>query len=229
MCFSAKLPKKKKKNFFNNSIDTGPLLPKRRLSRMLPKAESAENLIYFRAQSLPHLLALIVHPPKDFVPQGTSLVVIDSISAPFPSYFPNTTELRARASSSTSTTTSTTQPSRYMEKSQTQWLINRKWNVMGDLATSLAKLAATCDLAVLVLNQTHTRIRGQRRAILSPAVAGRPWEAGIHARIVLYRDLDRGGDRFAEVIKRAGKVLPVRLEDNVVPFLIREVIYMSQE
>ena len=101
---------------------------------------------------------------------------------------------------------------------------------MGDLATSLSKMAASSsnDLAVLVVNQTHTKfIRGGPRggAILSPAVAGGSWEAGIYARIVLYLDLlpALGKVRFAEVIKRCGKTLSVRLEENVVPFLIGEV------
>lgn len=108
---------------------------------------------------------------------------------------------------------------------------------MADLAAKLTKFAASYHLAALVLNQTHTRIRGQPRPILSPAIAGGSWETGIHARIVLYRDMfpvsafDSNNTtgfvtnkvRFAEVMKKSGKVLPVRLEENIVPFLIQEV------
>jgi len=193
----------------------------------------AQRLVYFRAQSLPHLLALLLHPPRGFPPEGTSLLVVDSVSAPFPSYFPNATEVKARLAQSKA-------PTDKNSAQQLQWLLNRKWNVAGDLASQLSRLAASHSMAVLLLNQTHTKIRGQPRPTLSPAVAGGAWEAAVHARVVLYRDWPAAESeimrrsmrthafavrnvRFAEVLKRRGKGLAVRADENIVPFFIEAV------
>lgn len=249
--------------FIDDRTDTGSPLPKPRLEKMLRKklAESTRNtssqstapttvdemiqkLTYFRSQSLPHLLALILHPPQSFPGEGTTLLIIDSISGPFPSYFPNPLELRSRLFSSQD-------GGKNLDKSQIQWLMNRKWNVTGDLANQLTKLAVTFRLAVVVVNQTQTRIKGLPRAILSPALAGSVWESDVYARVGLYRDLtlpvslsvaanaNEDNDkcvvdldlstnkiRFAEVMKRGGKPLTSRLEENIVPFIIKMVRYI---
>lgn len=182
------------------------------------------NLVYFRAQSLPHLLALLVHPPKNFPPEGTALLVIDTISGSFPSYFPNVTELKSRLSQG-----------KIADNQQLQWLLNRKWNVTSDVGSHLTKLAAINRMAVLVLNQTHTKIKGQPRPTLYPALAGGSWEAAIYSRVVLYRDWpepemyeDMDGFsarkvRFAEIMKRSGKVQNMRNEDDIIPFFIEDV------
>ncbi|KAB8224992.1 P-loop containing nucleoside triphosphate hydrolase protein [Aspergillus novoparasiticus] len=206
-------------------IDTGSPLPNVRLASMLKKSPDAtssdlpedpiKNLIYFHARSLPHLLALLIRPPKGFPPEDAKLLVIDSVSGLFPSYFPNPSELKSRLPQSGIT-----------DKMQIQWLMNRKWNVTSDLGNQLVKLAATHGLAILLVNQTHTRIRGQPRATLCPVLAGGTWENSVHARIAIFRDFlpeDEGnskGIRFAEVMKRAGKTLSLRLDENIVPFKI---------
>lgn len=182
--------------------------------------DPVKNLVYFRAQSLPHLLALLMHPPKGFPSDDTTLVVVDSISALFPSYFPNPSEVKSQlAQEGTS------------DKSQTQWLVNRRWNVTSDLGNQLMKLASAHCLAVFLVNQTHTKVKGQPRAMLCPALAGGSWENSIYTRVVLYRDFPEGGVdnsagrkvRFAEVLKRTGKPLILRLEENIVPFTVESV------
>ncbi|BCR91106.1 uncharacterized protein ACHE_60992A [Aspergillus chevalieri] len=208
-------------------IDTMSPLPRPRLRKMLRKAlesiegdrseeDAIQNLHYFRTASLPHLLALLFRPPKLFPPDDTSLLVVDSISGPFPSYFPNPTELRARLAQSDIT-----------DKTKIQWLMNRRWNVTSDLANQLMKLATTRRLAVLAINQTHTKIKGQPRATLCPVLAGGAWENCIATRVVLYRDFCTVVEedlpilvnaRFAEVMKRSGRILALRLEENIVPF-----------
>lgn len=227
----------------NFTKDTGSPIPQPRLKAMLTgsiKHATDETLSssqleekvhdcmgrfsHFRAQSLPHLLALLLRPPPSFPPEGTSLLVVDSVSGPFSAYFPNATELRSRLTQG-----------RIADNQQLQWLLNRKWNVTSDMANQLVKLAAARRLAVVLLNQTHTKIKGQPRATLYPALAGGSWETCIHTRIVLYRDWppEEGSDaadrdilkyvRFAEVMKRDGKVLTVRTDDNIIPFLIESV------
>ncbi|KAL2867190.1 uncharacterized protein BJX67DRAFT_107494 [Aspergillus lucknowensis] len=207
-------------------IDTGSPLPRLRLRDTLRKSiqecgcsqtveELVQNLILFRAPSLPHLLALIFHTPSRFPPDSCDLLVIDSASGPFPSYFPNPTELKTRLAQFKS-----------LDKAQVQWLMNRNSNVTSDLANKLTRLAATHHTAVLVINQTRTRIRGQVRATLCPVLAGGGWESSINTRIVLYRDFPTTEEdipskiRFAEVMKRSGKMLALRLQENIVPFVI---------
>ncbi|KAB8266091.1 P-loop containing nucleoside triphosphate hydrolase protein [Aspergillus pseudonomiae] len=206
-------------------IDTGSPLPKVRLASMLKKSSDAtssntpedpiKNLIYFHARSLPHLLALLIRPPKGFPPEDAKLLVIDSVSGLFPSYFPNPSEFKSRLPQSGIT-----------DKTQIHWLMNRKWNVTSDLGNQLVKLAATHSLAILLVNQTHTRIRGQPRATLCPVIAGGTWENCVHTRVAIFRDFlpeDEGDSksiRFAEVVKRAGKTLSLRLDENIVPFKI---------
>ncbi|KAL4876655.1 P-loop containing nucleoside triphosphate hydrolase protein [Aspergillus karnatakaensis] len=209
-------------------IDTGPPLPRIRLREILEKSrrdsestetpeELAKNLVYIRAHSLPHLLALLLHTPANFPPDDCDLLVIDSASGPFPSYFPNPTELKARLSQS-----------KTIDKTQVQWLMNRNSNVTSDLANQLTKLATTRQMAVLAINQTRTRIRGQLRATLCPVLSGGPWESTINTRIVLYRETttteegDLRNHRYAEVMKRTGKLLPLRLEDYIISFSIEK-------
>ncbi|GIK03909.1 hypothetical protein Aspvir_007984 [Aspergillus viridinutans] len=211
-------------------IDTTSPLPNLRLKSMLTQSldtakssdtpqQLMDSLIYFRAQSLPHLLALLLHPPQGFPPENTKLLVVDSVSGPFPSYFLSPSELKSRLTQAKIT-----------DKSQIHWLMNRKWNVTGELANQLMKLAASRRLAVLLINQTHTKIKGLPRATLSPLLAGGAWENSVYTRIVLYRDLPALEDeesemasrsvRYAEVLKRDGKALTVRSDENIVPFTI---------
>lgn len=192
--------------------------------------EVLDRFHYIRAQSLPHLLSLLIHSPPGFPGQETSLLVVDSISAFFPSYFPNTTELKSQL-----------KEGRIPDNQHLQWLLNRKWTIAGDIATHLMKLAASQPhLAVVLTNQTHTKIRGQLQATLFPVVSGGSWDAGIHNRIVLYRDWpfeahDYASQnslednppnsqlRYAEVIKRGGRTLTTRFKENIAPFVITNV------
>ncbi|PLB46115.1 hypothetical protein P170DRAFT_467259 [Aspergillus steynii IBT 23096] len=172
-------------------------------------------------------------PPQTFPPPNTTLLIIDSISALFQPYYPAPSDLKSRLSTPRT------------DRSQLSWLLNRRWNVTSDLASQLSKLAATHSMAVMALNQMHTRIKGLPRATLTPVLAGGGWETGVFARVGIYRDFVREGQypdanagrdgdsneagqagrlrrvRFAEVMKRNGRAVLVRREeDTVVPFLI---------
>lgn len=189
----------------NGNADTGPPLPAHRLN----PCSTLENIIYFRAPTLPHLLALLMRPPKSFPPDETSFLVIDSISSHFPAYFPNAAELKDQLSKG-----------KISDKSQLQWLLNRKWNVASDLATHLSRLAAR-NIAILAINQVHTKIKNQPRATLHPILSGGAWESTVHTRLVVYRDLPDA--RFVEITKRAGRTVTVRLPEFIVAFKIDEV------
>ncbi|KAL3471841.1 P-loop containing nucleoside triphosphate hydrolase protein [Aspergillus californicus] len=207
-------------------IDTGSPLPRLRLRDVLQNSIQNSNLpqtvddlvqsmTYIKAQSLPHLLAVLFHPPTTFPSKGCGLLVIDSASGPFPSYFPNPTELKSRLARAKIT-----------DKSQVQWLMHRGSNVTSDLANQLMKLATTHQMAILAVNQTRTKIRGQPRATLNPVLSGGSWETSIKTRILLYRDFpakEEGSSRdirYAEVMKRSGKMLALRADENIVPFVV---------
>ncbi|KAJ5414677.1 hypothetical protein N7509_001304 [Penicillium cosmopolitanum] len=199
-------------------IDTGPPLPTPRLTS-IPE-EDLQKIIYFRAPTLPHLLALLMRPPTNFPPEGTTLIVIDSVSSHFPVYFPNAADLKEQLSTG-----------KLSDKAQLQWLLNRKWNVASDLATHLFRLATSRHtssnananangIAILAINQAHTKIKNQPRATLHPILSGGAWEPTIHTRLVVYRDLPDA--RFVEITKKAGRTLTVRVPEMIVSFSVGE-------
>ncbi|KAJ5320603.1 hypothetical protein N7508_000886 [Penicillium antarcticum] len=172
-------------------IDTSSPVPVPRLQQM---GMNVENFVYLRTPTLPHLLALLGKPPKNFPPAGTSLIVVDSVSSLFQSYFTGASELKAQLARG-----------KIKDKNELQWLLNRRWNVTNELSIYLTKLALK-RIAVLALDQTHTKIKGQVRATLGPTVWGGGWEKSVLTRVVLYRG--KRGERFAEVTKRGGNFLP---------------------
>ena len=113
---------------------------------------------------------------------------------------------------------------------------------MGDLISKIGRLAATKNIAVLLTNQTTTRIRAETGAVLHPALSGSAWETGISTRVVIFRDWifqaseaasSQGeyvpGVRFAGVLKAkgilyegVGKAATFVIE-KVSPFLLNAV------
>ena len=223
--------------------DCGPALVGRRLLEILsgvigptdlPSSATAGELIgnleHFSAPTLPHLLSLLLNPAPHFPPKGTSLIVIDSISALFSLAFP-------RVVSDTSRHGSTP----HKKHDVSQWASGRRWAVISDFLSKLTKLAALRDLAILVINQTVTRIRPETGAMLAPAISSFAWESGIPNRIALYRDwavvsptahaAREGHDqetlnrvRFAAVLRSRWPVLKGGANlPNAVPFVIEPV------
>ncbi|KAJ5193838.1 hypothetical protein N7491_001168 [Penicillium cf. griseofulvum] len=184
-------------------LDTGCPLPSPRLEEM---SVNLDDFIYFRAHTLPHLIALLARPPKGFPPSETNLIVVDSVSNLFSAYFPSPQELQDQFAEGKIT-----------DKAHLKWLQSRRWNVATELATHLARLAAR-NIAVLAINQSHTKIKGQPHAALQPLLSGPAWEASVQTRIAVYRDLP--DERIAEVEKRAGKSLPEQAEELLVAFRI---------
>jgi hypothetical protein len=168
-----------------------------------------DDFIYFRAHTLAHLVALLARPPKGFPPPETNLLVVDSVSGLFPAYFPSSTELKDQFAEG-----------KIADKAHLQWLLSRKWNIASELATHLARLAAR-NIAVLAINQSHTKLQGEPHATLQPLLSGGAWEACVQTRIAVYRDLP--DERCADVEKRAGKSLTEQEEDLSVTFCIESV------
>lgn len=92
---------------------------------------------------------------------------------------------------------------------------------------SLQKLAATRDLAVVVLTQCATKMQAERGATLIPAINASVWEQGMSTRLVLFRDwlqeeAETHGRHFAVIQKLHGKGTPALIE-SACPFRVDEV------
>ena len=101
----------------------------------------------------------------------------------------------------------------------------------------LQKLAATRDVAIVVLTQCATKMQAERGATLIPAINAGIWEQGISTRLVLFRDwVEDSGDsdnkhgpsrlHFVGVQKLNGKGSS-GLVDNVCAFGIQPVCLAS--
>ena len=158
--------------------------------------ELLEKLHHFIAPTLPHLLALLLHPSKNTPPEKTGLIVVDAVSTLFATAFPRATDdLGGKQTMG-------------KLKDTKLWAANRRSSVMGDLVSKLSKVAVTRNIAILLLNQTNTKVRADTGALLRPAISGPIWEAGISCRIVLFRDwpLYRASIERQEVVDQVEEV-----------------------
>jgi hypothetical protein len=86
----------------------------------------------------------------------------------------------------------------------------RRLQLLQFIISSLQKLAATRDVAIIILSHCATRMQAERGATLIPAINASSWEQGMTTRLVLFRDWSvRNGDvtglRFAGIQKLNGK------------------------
>ncbi len=170
---------------------------------------------------LAHLLTMFIHPSPDFTHDTTALVIIDSVSSIFDAAYSRTNDHRSKK-----------------KPEAAKWTVSRKYAVMGDLISSLQKLASMQDLVVLLTQQTRMRIRSGAGALLLPVLSGIEWDNGVSSQLVLFRDFPPKGNtqpdpklkerwsrlRYVGLIKING----VSAEENgrfdtVVPFSIEKV------
>ncbi|KAH7121215.1 P-loop containing nucleoside triphosphate hydrolase protein [Dendryphion nanum] len=184
----------------------------------VPLDEMRSHFHHCTSPTLAHLLALFARPPSSFPPPNTSLIVIDSLSTLLDNAYPRNADDRTTRN----------------KNDQTRWAAGRKFAVINELVSTLARAAALHDIALLLTCQTITRIRGGSRAVLVPAISNAEWDNNISTRLVVFRDWPAGQGkwsdadveklqraRFVGVIKRNG----VTLVDeggvgNVVPFVV---------
>ncbi|KAK8167683.1 P-loop containing nucleoside triphosphate hydrolase protein [Phyllosticta citrichinensis] len=183
-----------------------------------PQDDLAGRFHHIFAPTLAHLLALFVRPASSFPPDGTALVVIDSLSTLFDYAYPRTGSRTGN------------------KNDDSKWAAGRRYAVMNDLVSTLGKTATLKDIPVLLTNQTVTKMRPGEGALLMPAMAGIEWDSGIATRLVLFRDWRpepskltnleehrRSQVRFVGVVKMNGTALG---EANglgaVVPFTIEK-------
>ena len=191
-----------------------------------PKSTTLDDVInnfhHFVTPTLSHLMVLLAHSSGYFPPQATGLMVIDCISSLFAAAFPKVNEAFDHK-----------QISEKRKTDGAQWAAGRRWVVLGDVISSLSKLAAMQKMAILLTSQAITKITAETGAMLHPPLSSTAWESGLSTRIVLFRDwafrssegsYNReyiSGVRFAGVQKAAG----VSYADGgkIIPFIIEQV------
>jgi len=103
----------------------------------------------------------------------------------------------------------------------------RRLQALQHIVGSLQKLAATRDVAIVVLTQCATKMQTERGATLVPAITATVWEQGMSTRLVLFRNwaqqgVEPLGLRFVGVQKLNGKAQSSWI-DSVCAFRIEEV------
>ncbi|KXX73162.1 DNA repair protein rhp55 [Madurella mycetomatis] len=171
--------------------------------------DQLDAFAHYTCPSLPHLIALLCRPTAACIPQKVSLVVVDSLSALVNHAFPKLPETRATADAK-----GVRGPS----------LAARRIQVLQYIASSLQKLAATRDVAVVVLTQCATKMQAERGATLIPAINANVWEQGVSTRLVLFRDwlqdgVEARGLHFVGIQKLNGKCMSV-VVDKICAFAV---------
>ncbi|KAK6440257.1 hypothetical protein LTR95_003522 [Oleoguttula sp. CCFEE 5521] len=137
--------------------------------------------------TLPHLLALLLHPPQSFPPSHTTLLILPNLHHLLESSHPRNPTFPAATPVATQ-----------------KWAASRRYAVLGTLVTALNRLAVMHNIAVLVTTGCATRQRPGMPLGLVPGVGGGEWEAGVWSRLVVCRDF---GVRVAGVQKARGSAV----------------------
>lgn len=181
-----------------------------------------DRFSHYYVPTLSHLLALLLHPVKSFPPTGTSLIVVDSLSALIDSAYPRGSDDLAALK----------------KNEHARWLSGRRQAVIGELANKLTKLAVMKNVAVLITNYATTKIRAGARAILRPALTGQDWEKALGAGIILLRgwwphlgtlekSFDQSAARLAGVVEgRSGSTSEKGEVELAVQFVIEAVWFI---
>ncbi|CAK7267976.1 hypothetical protein SEPCBS119000_002824 [Sporothrix epigloea] len=132
---------------------------------------------HYICPSLPHFIALLCPIPPAQPPcvlAGTSLVVIDSLSALVNSALPKTLEGKG--------------PPLMANGKKAPSPFDKRAQVLQCVAAALERLAETRNIAIVILTQCASRVQTERGAALAPALNGVAWDRSIVTRLVLFRD-----------------------------------------
>ncbi|RKF53549.1 putative rad55 protein [Golovinomyces cichoracearum] len=196
-------------------------------SSSFPSPPSLATLLssytYFLTPTLAHLIALLSHSTSSFPPPRTSLLVIDSFSALITASFPRDSKISPTSKKSGGISASGSIASRF--------------SILQKLISTLQRLAATRNIAIVVTSQSVTKISPGCSAILAPAINTKIWEQGLRCRLSLLRDWaweekTEGwieNFRLARVTKAEGVVLPDDTEKFVgLQLLLPGLVPLSQ-
>jgi hypothetical protein len=168
--------------------DTSHAVSTHRVLNTLPEAHLS-SFHRTTKHTLPHLLTLLLHPPANFPPAGTRLLVLTNLHTLLETSNPRNTSFSPA-----------TKPE--IQK----WAASRRYALLGSITSSLNRLAVSHGAAVLVTTGCATRMRSEFGAPgaplgLVPGIGGNEWESGIWARAAVLRDFD---GRFVGVSKARG-------------------------
>ncbi|KAK0668727.1 P-loop containing nucleoside triphosphate hydrolase protein [Cercophora samala] len=139
------------------------------------KIQSLDQFVHYGCPTLVHLIALLCRPTVSCIPEGTSLIVIDSLSALVNHDLLKNTDMR--------------QPPQTKHKdTRAPIAAERRIQALHYILSNLQKLAATRDVAIVILTQCATKMQVERGATLVPAINASVWRQGITTRIALFRD-----------------------------------------
>jgi hypothetical protein len=186
------------------------------LSSSPPEPVDVDSLLdqkftYLDAHTLPILLTVFLHPPASLPSPQTCLIVVDDLS-----------NLLLGAFSRIPKNPQPSAPPAVREKLEKQ-AASKRFQVMESLATAMSKMAALRNIAVLVLTNSTTSLKGSNRATLKPALSSQAWESAIHTRVMLYRDFADEA-QMAEV--QDGEVLRLRYAE--VQRMARKEVFTSR-
>lgn len=99
------------------------------------------------------------------------------------------------------------------------------------IITTLQKLAATKNCAVVLLSQCATKMRSEQMATLIPSINTTVWEQGVSTRLVLFRDWAWNASKSSSVFlaglqKVDGRVAQDAVE-HVSAFKVESVGYID--
>ncbi|KAK5080544.1 hypothetical protein LTR05_008487 [Lithohypha guttulata] len=181
-------------------IDTAAKVPLSRLNHLLSCSDAGEDRAvllnqvtageaaslqpkfeYACISSLSHLLGRVLHPSQDFPSVTTSLLVVDDFSSIVLTGLPQNDKL----ASSSAANGSTLSRDEIIAKS----IAGRRAAMLNSISAGLARLAASRNIAVVVLNKASaSRQNGTKDAILRSALSTQHWSENVSTRIAIYRD-----------------------------------------
>lgn len=135
-----------------------------------------DNFVLRQITQLPHFVLFALEPPDEYLPDGTTLLVIDGLSNLVMAGLPD----RVRSVDAPT-------PSPAREEVLSKNLASRRATVVGNISASLHRLAASRNMAVVVLSQVSAGRRDGSKATLRSILSSRQWDSSVTTRIVLYR------------------------------------------
>lgn len=140
------------------------------------------KLVQYSCMTLPHLLAFISRPTTTTIASDASLIIISSPSALINSSLPRSLERKGNPKQA---------------KGPTQ--ASKRLQGLQFIITTLQKLAATKNCAVVLLSQCATKMRSEQKPTLIPSINTTVWEQGVSTRLVLFRDWAWNGNKSSSV------------------------------
>lgn len=185
---------------------------------------STGRLSHFIIRSLAHFIALLCRPTPTAIPRDTTLVVVDSLAALINHDYPRTVDLKSRNRMNQGQYRAVTERPRLTFRTE---LAARRVQVIQYILGALQKLAATKDIAIVLLTQCATKMQSESGATLIPAINATAWDQGIASRLVLFKDWiwqdgSASSGSFAGIQKLNGKNSPEAIS-SVVGFAVGQV------